>query len=225
MKTNYISLATEVLKNTYTTLTMLDNDIEKYFSTDISAGGITYSRANILKYIEVATFVNKYSRKLLLWTYSNENVAAKGKIPDPFSPIEIKWMHEFRNEYINSIRILCKEPKVIIETIKNIPNIIVVPNEVDVVEKTIGVSTIDPLAMGLTLVEITPAYLIGMKFVEWQASRYHAGVEEKRSLEYRLLSLKENLAGRHDAKLEREIEYTENRVRKLNIKLAKLEEV
>lgn len=63
-----------------------------------------------------------------------------------------------------------------------------------------------------------------MMIADWQVSRYKAAQEEKRMLEFRLLKLKLQSTGKADAKLDQNIEYTEQRLQQLNFKLHKMEQ-
>lgn len=221
---NYVGITKQLLNNAYSTLVLIDDNLDKYFNTDISAGGLSFTRVNLIRFVEVCHFFNKYARKLLLWTYAEENTGMGIRLSGPFSKGEISWLVDNRNHFLYIASVLANKPEVLFKNLVNIPEIIVVPEEVDMVEKTVGLSKLDPLSMNLIPVKLNPIYHIGLTIAEWQAARYHAGIEEKRALEFRLLSLKDFKEGKEDAKLQQEIEYTENRLRKLNFKLAKMEE-
>lgn len=224
-KGNYISTVSKVLENATETLTTIENTLDKYFSKDIASSGLTYKRANMLRYIEVATFVNKYARKLLLWTYNKENTAYGLELANPFTKAEEEWLLKNRDGFLAAVRVLSIKSRQLEGIISSIPDMIIVPEEEQVVVQTQGLNAVDPLKMGLIPIQLNPIYHIRILVAEWQVARYESGVEERRGLEYHLLLLKEQTeGGTPDAKLEREIEYTQERIKKLNYRLAKMEE-
>ncbi|MBE0438203.1 MAG: hypothetical protein IBX57_00355 [Gammaproteobacteria bacterium] len=221
---NYLEAIQKSLLVAAETVQALDDDLDKYFSKDNASASTTYAKANILKLIAVIDFANRYSRRLLMWTYHNEQLASGVNLNDPFSKAENEYMIANRNNYFFALKVISTKTKDVVNLIKAIPNVIVVPEEVEVVKSTLG-NKIDPLSVGILPEKINFIYGIRKVFAEWQVSRYKASVEEKRALEYRLLALKEAREdGVVDAKLEQEIEYSENRLRKLLHKIAKFEE-
>jgi len=224
LRGNFIQATYDQLENTLEVLNDLSNGLDKYFEKDIVKGSMTYARANVLRYIELANFNAKYARKLLLWTLHEEQTNEGQDLDSPFAKADIDWVFANRDLFFTSVRILSIEPRKVKGLFKNIPDMIIVPEENDAVEVTVGADKLDPLGMNIIPVQLNPIYHIGMLVSEWQAARYQVTKEELRTLEYRLLSLKEGREGKRDAKLEENIEYTENRIKKLNYKIAKLEE-
>lgn len=221
---NYPNTILKQQKNTLEVLEMLDGDLDKYFDKEVTKGSITYSHTNILKYLELCNFNLKYVRKLLQWTYQKEQESYGQKVDSPFTQAELSWMFENRDLFFRSMSILSIPKRKVKGLFKDLPKMVVAPEEVDVVEETVGSSKVDPMGMGFLPPKLNPIYHIRMKIAEYQAMRYEQSLEEKRALEYRLLALKDAREGKRDAKLEQEIEYTENRVKKLNYKLSKFEE-
>lgn len=215
----------KVLERTLETANMLESEVDRYFGRDIAAGGMTYARANLLRLVEVSYFVSRYARKLLLWTYDQEKKAAGREIGNPFTRVEIAWIHENRNGFFAALRVLGRPTKEIKGALVNIPDMVVVPEEVEVAEQTVGSGKLDPLRMGLLPPKLNPIYHVRMAIAEFQVARHQVAQEEKRALEYRLLALRDiRNEGGGDARLEQQIEYTENRVKKLNHRLAKMQE-
>lgn len=225
-KGNFIMVLNEVSKNTLQTIAYVKANLEKHFTEDVNATGMTYTRANVLRYIEVLGFYNRYARKLLLWVYDNEAIAHKASsvLGKAFTKAEMDWLTKNRTAFFAAVRIVSIKQRELEGAFKNIPNMIVVPEEEDVVIETVGAAKVDPLRMGILPTKVNFIYHIRMSVAEYQVARYHAGVEEAKMLELRLLDLKKRSSGEVDAKLEQLIEYTENRLKKLNAKLAKMEE-
>lgn len=221
---NHITVSYLVLKDLVERLDLIETLVNKAFAKDVASSSITFLRANLIQYIEVASFASRYARRLLLWTLSEEQSDSNSpyNIPKAMSKAEERWIWENRNNYIRCLNILSLD-KVRLESLfRAIPDMVVAPDDVEVVEQTLGLTKTDPLAFGLIPVRLNPIYYIRMSIAEWQVARYKVAVEEKRALEYRLLALKEN--GAPDAKLEQEITYTEGRLQKLNRKISEMEE-
>lgn len=221
---DYVYVTYRSLKRALETLRALEERLDKTFSKDVSGSAMSYGKANVLRYIETVSFATKYARKLLLWTYHEEHMHFGRKLNEPFTKAEVKWLMDNRNGFLYSIKVLKNKPSEIVKALAAIPDMVVVPEEVPLAEQTVGANKLDPLRMNLVPVIGNLIYHVRMAITEYQVEKYRAGQEEKRALEYRLLALKEARNGEHDAKLEQQIEYTENRIKKLNHKLAKFEE-
>lgn len=204
----------------------LNGTVDKNFAKDITKEGMTYLRANILRYLEAASFAMRYARKTLLWSYAKEHEAALGSSPsEPLSKAEVSWLITNRQTFFRAIEILSTKPKEAEKFFKNIPNMVIIPDEVEVAQATVGATRLDPFHLGILPIKLNPIYHVRMAIAEWQVARHKASQEEKKALEYRLLALKElRENGERDAKLEQNIEYTEARLKKLNFKLAQMEE-
>lgn len=221
---HYIHTVYLALRQATDNLSYVEARVDKLFSRDVTADGMTYARANVLRFIEVLGFATRYSRKLLAWTYHQEQAHLGRGLDNPLSPAEETWMRENQQHFFRAVSIIARKGSDLEAALKNIPDMVIVPKEADVAETVVGSGRLDPLAMGLIPIRLNPIYHIRMAVAEYQVHRYKVAKEEKRALEYRLLALKEAQADRADANLEKQISYTENRVKKLNFRLAKMEE-
>ena len=226
-KGNYVEVLNEVLKRSQENLGVIERMIEKNFAQDIMRDGMTYMKANILQYLEAITFLSKYSRKVLLWTHAAEtNVIEKrnDRIGKEMTPAERDWLHVNRASFFAVVNIVAGKPKDVEATLSAVPDIVINPDNAQNVLATVGARRLDPFHFGLIPIALNPIYHIRMAIAEWQVARYNAAIEEKRGLEYRLLALKGAQDGKKDAKLEEAIEYNEERLSKLNYKLARMEQ-
>lgn len=220
----YVSAVLKQLKNSVELLTMIEDNLEKYFSKDVAKASVTYSQMNIMRMIDLIAFNAKYARKLLLWTFQKEQEALGQRIDSPFTKTEVNWLFENRPLFFSSVKTLSKDVDKVKVLIRNIPNIVIDVKDNEEVEASVDSNKLDPFNMGFIPLAINPVYHIGRLVAEWQAARYDASIEERRALEYRLIMLKELGNGKRDAKLEKEIEYIETRVKKLNYKISKYED-
>lgn len=221
---NYLNVSFQVLATLDEKLAVLGRLIDKAFAKDVGSSSISFLRANILQYLEVASFSSRYARRLLLWTLSEEQDSDNSpfRLPKAMSKAEERWIWDNRDNYAKCLAILSIDVRRMESSFQVIPDMVVAPDDIAAVEATLGATKTDPFHFGFIPVRLNPIYYIRMSIAEWQVNRYKAAIEEKRALEYRLLALKGS--GIKDAKLEQEITYTEGRVSKLNRKIAEMEE-
>lgn len=226
LRGDYVSVCSKVFNEVSKNYDELDTLVNKHFGRDVSASGMTYLKGNLIQYMEVLSFSMRYARRLLSWTLYEELKAVDGDTDwtDPLTKAEKDWFWKNRETFYKCMRVLYTTKGELERKLSVIPDMIIVPEEVDVVVESVGRDKIDPLQMGIIPIALNPIYHIRMAVAEWQVSRHKAAQEEKRALEYRLLALKEANEGKRDAKLEQAIEYTEGRIQKLNRKLAEMEE-
>lgn len=226
LRGNYVSVVSTVLENMESRFDAVQKLVDEAFAKDVTAGGMTYFRANVLQYVETLSFTMRYSRKLLLWTLGEDNREFnKGSRTVPsLVKAEIDWLMANRQAFYHCVEVQSVPMVEVEKKLRAVPDVAIVPGEIEVVEQTVGAHKLDPLHMGLISAKLNPIYYIRMAVSEWQVNRYKAAQEEKRALEYRLLALREAAEGKRDAKLEQMIEYTEGRLQKLNRKLAEMEE-
>lgn len=222
---DWVQMTHQALSRADEVLDLLSGKINKEFAKDINAEGMTYLRANILRYLETVSFAVRYARKTLLWALAEEQNAITNRNDSPIAKAEKSWLIANRDVFFRAIVIMSTPVKEADRFFKNIPNMVVIPEEVEAVEQTVGVKRLDPFSFGLMPPKLNPIYHVRMAIAEWQVSRYKATQEEAKALEYRLLALRELQEGAGgDAKLEQQIEYTEGRLQKLNYKLAEMVE-
>jgi hypothetical protein len=220
---NYLWGVTTVLEGLDERLDTIEKMVHKAFAQDVGSTAISFTRANLIQYVEVVSFASRYARRLLLWTLSEEQSEGDSayKIPKAMSKAEERWVWDNREYFIQACRILYIAPRQLESSFAAIPDMTVAPDEVAMIEQTLGATKTDPLGFGLIPVRLNPIYYVRMAVAEWQVTRYKAALEEKRALEYRLLALWEETAP--DARLQQEIAYTEGRLQKLNKKVTDME--
>jgi len=220
---NYLYAVSTVLEGLGERLDTIEKMVNKAFAQDVGSSAISFTRANLIQYLEVASFASRYARRLLLWTLSEEQ--AEGKtgftLPKAMSKAEERWVWDNRDNFAQACRILYIPSRQLESSFAAIPDMTVTADEVPMVEQTLGATKTDPLGFGLIPVRLNPIYYVRMAVAEWQVNRYKAALEEKRALEYRLLALKEEREP--DARLQQEIAYTEGRLQKLNKKVMDME--
>lgn len=208
-------------------LNLMETYVQELFAKDVTKDAITYRKLNVIKYLEMVRFINKYAGRALLRVLAAETTAINGgTIDGQLSPMELRWLTENQSAYFQALQALWRTPAHLKEAFEDIPDIVVIPERAEMVRQTIGADKLDPLKMGFINFSldagINPIYHFRMVVAEAQVADYKRKVEEKRTLELRLLALKEAYEGKQDAKLAQQIEYSEGRLQKLNYNIDKL---
>lgn len=210
-------------------LAVIQEYVQELFAKDVTKDALTYRKVNIIRYLETVRFVQRYASRLLLRTLAAEtNVALgrEGAVDSQLSPMELRWLVENQNAYFASVKALWHTPAQLRQVLESIPDIVVIPERAEIIRSTIGADKLDPLKFGLISfgldANINPIYHFRMVYAEAQVAEYKRKVEEKRTLELRLLALKEAYEGKQDAKLAQNIEYSEGRLHRLNYQIDKL---
>lgn len=212
-------------------LDVIDGLVLEMFAKDVTKDTLSYRKASVIQYLESARFISRYTSRMLirhlsLQTYTN--LKAKGADVGPYvesmSPAELRWLTDNEYAYLQTLKLFAQHPKDLAALLRDIPDIAVVPDRIEVVAHTVGVDKLDPLRLGFVPPERNPIYHARMVYTEWQVRVYESQVEEKRLIELRLLALKQSQAGKQDAKVDELIKYSEGRLSRLNTAISKMQE-
>jgi len=203
--------------------------LEKYVATtygeDIAASGLTYRKATVLQLVELASFYAKYAMAYLKRIYILETAALEeGADPEEQTPADIQWLKANFLSFIRTAEILSQADMTFKRNIDGIADIVVTEDNVDTLPQTLGLNKVDPFKLGLIPVWLNPVYHIGIVVAEFQAARYDAAKEELQNLNLRKLNMELLIAGKPNAKVQKDIEYTQSRIDKLRYKIAQMEE-
>lgn len=218
---------TNRLKSLEKVVEQFSNVVEKSFEETTIADGLSILKLNAIKVMDSAAFISRYALHFLNYVYTVET-AAKMKdenyVKDHISPGQTKWINDnFLNfcQLLSALGISEEKAKKLIE---DAPDVILGINPEEITA-TLGESVVNPLGiMGFSPSSSNPIYHIRLMIAQYQANRYKEAVDLKTVLELRLLNLKRKNDGTYDAKLEKEIEYTQSRVDSLSEKIRSVEE-
>ena len=150
---------------------------------------------------------------------------AEGK--DQFFDIpksEIEWLNINKTMFLGAYSILTMKRAELERRLKEVPNVIIGEDSVDMVENNLERAQTDPLNLGIIPLPINLAYHIGRFIAERQAARYKSAIAERDSVQMRLMYLRQIDQGQADPILRGEIEVSQSRVEKLNYKIKEMEE-
>ena len=107
-KGSIIDIALVANKNAIDVLEFLYQLAETKFGDQIMRDGITYSKASVLRYIEVVHFITDYSMRFLRWAIVCETVATYPDADRPeqvFSPADLKWLELNLEPFFEAIKL------------------------------------------------------------------------------------------------------------------------
>lgn len=199
--------------------------IDDKFALDINSAGLDMLRINILQMVEILSFTTRYARRHLNYMVSCEIAHySTQQIEEQFSQGEREWLAGSRSAFISALNTLAIPSKDLEKKFEKVPDVLVTSDTIDAAINVVGKNEADPLELRFVPLSFNPIYHVRMRISDWQANRYKEAQEERRSIELRLLLLRDQENGRDNAKIERQIEYQEERRAKLTYQLAKMEE-
>ena len=223
---NFIGGFLDVTKRMRDNLPVIERLVDEHFELDVSAHAMTIPRINILQYIPVMSFVCRYMRAFTNYAVSLE-VNSTSDSPEPvfdLIPADREWLARHRQAFVDSVAIVHHRGASLEKVFEALPDLSVDPSNVKVVEQTQG-GKIDPMGLGIIPLTINPIFHFRKFVMNYQVERYHHAKAEYDMLQRKLYNLKLIAEGRNDAKLQKEIKYTEEqRVRPLSQKLQKWEQ-
>lgn len=220
----------DTLENTVKVFKVLEDKAEKTFEEDILADGITLQKATILRSLEAVRFMSEYSLLFLNYLYIEETGAVGAKnynAKTELSKAELDYIDENFAQFCATINVFEQSVDKFKNKLDSIPDLVVSLDASDMVFSTFGESKINPLGFAYTVngFNKNPIYHVGLVVAEYQANKYKRNVELKRVLELRLLNLQRLQKGDvQDAKLEKEINWIQSRVQRLDHDIKKAEE-
>lgn len=222
---NFVTVIHELMKRSLENLNVLEKQLKEEFGSDIVRSALTYSRAQLIQLVETYSFLNKYSRTLLIHVTSTELhvVAKRNGESTSLTNGQRKWLVDNKRNYIQLLAGVDRTPKELDKILKGIPNIEVGETD-DGMAAVVGAGKLDPLQLGVSVRQLNPIYHLRMAWEDWMFHRLEVAKEERQLVEYQLLDLKNQNEGLNDPRIDKAIEYTEERLTTLNFKVNKLEQ-
>lgn len=224
-KGNLLVSITATLENMSVIGDKLMPTLEKEFEETMVGQALTYSQAQRLQLVQAIDFTNRYARKLV-----NYIIVAETAKYDLGNTIEKRLTKAQKLEVETYFTNFCmllnafnSSPADILALFDRVPNILVTPENHLNVEATMGRVKLDPLNFNFISASWNPFYLIGLLRNSWQAARYEEAKADLEMIRLRILNLKALHGGNPDPVIQREIEYNEERVQKLEAKIADME--
>lgn len=222
---NFVEVTHGILKDLNRHLSMLDRLASRRFNEEITPKALPFSKAQLLRLIEMADFLSRYSRGILVYTILKETSSLRQQdLSYDMTPGHVKWLTEHQGLFFTALRIFSDSPEDIEATIDDLPDLEVDESGVKNIEAQVGSKRLDPFHMAHhAKTPLNPIYYVRIAIAEWRHHRYEAAKETRRMLEYQIRDLRNALEGTNDPKLEQALEYQIDRLEKLNAKITKYE--
>lgn len=224
---NFVVVTQQTLERALENTVIIEKIVNDEFVADVFREGMTFVRANAIQYIEQLGFAVRYARKLLnfvLYEETMESDKRAGTVGAGPSKAEKEWLFTKTDAFLLAINNLSLTKQELEKNFQSIPQAVADPDRIALVTDNVGITRTDPFKFNFIPTSINPFFYIGKKIAEYQVSRYDAAITERKSLELRLLNMKLQSEGRNDPKLQQSIEYNEDRLNKLNYRIAQMEE-
>ena len=201
---------------------------EDILAEDILSEGLTAKKALVVRASEMVSFTTRYSIDFLSFLYEAEAKAvgsAESYEAVKLPPITRAKVQAKVSDFARLLADYGQDPKKFAASVTSVPEIFMNAKVADAVGSIYKELDLDPFHGSFRTGFIgSPIYHIRIVFAEWQASRYNAAKEKKTALELRLLYLKNQDSKKDSAALEREIQYTQGRIDKIERHLQSVED-
>lgn len=224
-KDNCLGLLIESLETLNNNLPLIEQEIKRAFSFQFATSNLTYNRANLLRYLEAATFYVRYFRKLLLRVLAEEALLHGPATPLRWPKAERLYLEEHQANFIGLYPAMSLSDRDLKQALKEISTAEIQEETFDIAVQSLGGRKIDPIGV----VKFSPTsnlfFTFGKMLAEWKVKRYQASKEEHQALQLRLQELRELMQEGHtNPKLQKLVTYTEQRIEQLDYEIKKIED-
>jgi hypothetical protein len=203
--------------------------LEKNFSDVVAAGGLSYSQANLMQFSEYCAFWSRYAIRLLNFLCVHETSeyedsgVTKGQLKDSLSPAEVAWVGNELQNFLAVWPVVTAGEDKVTKQLESIPDVTITEDNYKTLSATLGENKLDPMATKYISAKRNIFLYLGKWFVEGQVKRYNAAKAEKEAVELRLINLKALEKGNPSASTQKQIQYYESKVQKLEADIAQME--
>jgi hypothetical protein len=221
---NIVSEINSKLANLSQNIDYVESELEKLLERDIIKDGLTAKKAVLIRAATELSFITRFAMDLLDYIYVKEIVAINDERNLDVSNSQENNIAKKIANFGRLLAIYGDSPKSFKNEIGEIPDVHINENNYAALTATYGEGVIDPANANLVTNFVhNPIYHFRLMIAEWQSNRYKAYRDKKRMLELRLLMLQSYQSNNPDAKIEKEIEYLQNRIESIEYKMAKME--
>lgn len=202
----------------------VETQLEQLLGDDVLNAGLTAKKAVLIRACEHLSFLSRYGLDFLDYLLCAES-AVKGQTMNMM--MSNATVERVEKEILTFSQLLTyySKPKDKFKSgLDDIPDVVLDDNNAATVASVFSHGVLDPYGSVLQQGFIgSPVYHIRLIFAEWQADRYKVCKDKRQMLELRIMQLKLLQEDLNDPSLERQIEYLQSRIDKLDRKLADME--
>lgn len=222
-KENFVLAIYNLIKRLNENVDLIESTTDKIFEEEIFKDGLTYVSANILLYLETASFTIRYANRLLRLIMIEESRELDAREVLSMTKAEVRWIDDNMLKFLQSFDAINIDRRHLKETIEKIPDVVVEPT--DGIMASISKGMTDPFKLGFIGVKYNPIFYVRTAIAEWQNERNEARKIERKLLEFRLMRLKQlSEDNTNDPGLKKQIDYYEDKLLAINNKIARYEE-
>lgn len=225
-KGNMVVVINELLPKIHDNLQTIADMIEKDFMEDITPGGLTFMKAQMLRFSELAGFVTNYAPKYLNYIFLLEAAQypeADINVSNNLKPAQIAWLRNNFMDFCAAVEAVSVDNSKLVKAIEAAPDITITSDNIKTLPVTMGMSKIDPLNLGLVTGFFNPIFYGRIAIADYQVARYEAAREELKRVQLQKLQLEKLAQGKPDASLQKQINYASDRIERLEYKIAQME--
>lgn len=223
---NIVTAIRKAMENVSKNNKYISDKTEETFESEVVIAGVTVLKANLIRLLELNSFLTRYSMRFLNYLYILETEAVNADpryTKDSLSMGEIAWLEKSFLDFCFALRVCSKSDKEVTKLISTIPDV-VLGEGAEAVIQTLGESKVDPFnTKPLSGFTNSPIFHVRLIVAQYQANRYKEQKELKKILELRLLNLQNSQSGKPNAATEKEIDYIQSRVDRISEDLRQAE--
>lgn len=222
---NFIGDIRNFLQNALSNLEVTAAQVAEVMERDVLNEGLTARKAHLLRSAEVFAFMSRFAPDFLNYITVLEAKAYKATEISDISPAKVKYIVGRIDKFFSLMNEYGMDPKTFKNSLTKIPEVGITSGNTDSIKGVFKPEEIDPFSSSLISNFVgSPIYHIRLAIAEWQANRYKAAQDKKKMLELRLLYLKSMETEESNPQLEKEINYINGRIEKVDRYLQEVEE-
>ncbi|EKH6014627.1 hypothetical protein O8H94_001189 [Escherichia coli O157] len=215
------------LRNAVELIPEIVKRVNKNLEIDVAADGLSFKEAALVRLVESLSFYVGYARTLLRATIICESMPGGDKaLGEFFTKNDIAYLTANMYGFAIATEVLCGQKQQILAGLDKIPDVIV-SDEDGVGNGLYNAGNTDPMRLGMWNPQMTNSWIYRFRIYrsEKEEAALQVAKEEAQALEYWILSLKQQQqnAG-NDPKIQQQIEYHEERLKKLRYDIKRKEE-
>lgn len=221
---NFLELFFKSLENARASLSTVVAEIRRLFAFQFTNTNLTIQRANILKFVDALSFYIRWGRKFMLFLVTQESQARGKATSNSFSPAETDWVQSNMDQFIGLYPAMILTPSELKAKLNQASDAEINPETYDLATRSLGDAKMDPLRMSGFSPQQNPFLILGKIIAEMRVARFRAAEEEYKALQFRILELRELLAGNPSSPmLQKQIRMYEERLSEFEFELAAIE--
>lgn len=226
---NIITTTHFALNNLVEMIEKIRPTVERNFQDANIASAITYKKAQYLQLIDAIKFYIKYTREFLDYLIIAETAKFDpgNTISKRLNKAQIQQVENGFNSFCLLTGVFVQDIPQVMRLLEEVPDVLIVPENIEVVESTLGTNKVDPLRLNMFYdVKRNPFYMKQMRQALKDHLEYEKALEERELIRLRLIYLRrqvEDGGESQDPSLSKQIEYLEGQVQVLQYKIEKSE--